>query len=320
MFQLTYFVSPGANVFNPAYWWVNLAGFAINADITGGGASWRAACASSATASRLSTVGMLIARFAVYGLSVYGGYGTGLLDGAALRVVLCVRSDQRTNRRTTGVLPDRHRRWAGDQPRAHLPRGLSTFDEFPFIKALNPAAEPADNPMAELAVTASRSFPMKSGEFWFAAGISFTSFALVDGVAVVSVAIGDGLGIALLGLARIGPSASGTGAGVDRTGPHRAFFLERGRAVDSGPTDGQLLDPGRMGSADRWFCVRHLVRGTQRRAVRAHARRLPSQLQAPRLSRRPAAWIPVERQHPDHREGRSLLRADVRGGDGRRMR
>ena len=44
---------------------------------------------------------------------------------------------------------------------------------------------------------------MKSGEFWFAAGISFTSFALVDGVAVVSVAIGDGLEIALLGLARM---------------------------------------------------------------------------------------------------------------------
>ena len=34
---------------------------------------------------------------------------------------------------------------------------------------------------------------MRLGEFWFAAGINFTSFALVDGIAVVSVKIGDGL-------------------------------------------------------------------------------------------------------------------------------
>ena len=44
---------------------------------------------------------------------------------------------------------------------------------------------------------------MRLGEFWFAAGISFTSFALVDGIAVVSVKIGDGLEIAILGLARM---------------------------------------------------------------------------------------------------------------------
>ena len=34
---------------------------------------------------------------------------------------------------------------------------------------------------------------MKRGEFWFAAGIAFTSFALVEGIAVLSVKIGDGL-------------------------------------------------------------------------------------------------------------------------------
>ena len=46
-------------------------------------------------------------------------------------------------------------------------------------------------------------FPMKRGSFWFAAGLSFNSFALVDGIAVVAVEVGDGLDINLLGLARM---------------------------------------------------------------------------------------------------------------------
>src|SRR3712207_6279915 len=48
-----------------------------------------------------------------------------------------------------------------------------------------------------------RYFPPQTGNFWFAAGISFTCFALVDGVAVVSVAFGAGLEINLMGLARM---------------------------------------------------------------------------------------------------------------------
>jgi len=46
-------------------------------------------------------------------------------------------------------------------------------------------------------------FPMNKGTFWFAAGLSFNSFALVDGIAVVGVQVGDGLDINLLGLARM---------------------------------------------------------------------------------------------------------------------
>ena len=44
---------------------------------------------------------------------------------------------------------------------------------------------------------------MQRGTFWFAAGMSFNSFAVVDGIAVVGVQIGDGLDINLLGLARM---------------------------------------------------------------------------------------------------------------------
>ena len=46
-------------------------------------------------------------------------------------------------------------------------------------------------------------FPPQPGHFWFAAGLSFTSFALVDGIAVVAVQLGDGFEFDLLGLARM---------------------------------------------------------------------------------------------------------------------
>jgi hypothetical protein len=83
-----------------------------------------------------------------------------------------------------------------------VPTDLSQFDQYPFIKALDPAARPSPDPMAELTALATY-FPQARGSFWFAAGLSFTSFALVDGVVVVSVQTGDGLQVALLGLARM---------------------------------------------------------------------------------------------------------------------
>ena len=119
--QLTYFVSPGANVFDPAYWAVDLAGFAINADMAG--ITLAGGLRKFGDGESVEYVGMLIG--ALRRLRAVGVRRVWHRPPRryALRVVLCVRSDQRTDRRTTGVLPDRHRRWAGDQPRAHLPRG-----------------------------------------------------------------------------------------------------------------------------------------------------------------------------------------------------
>src|SRR5262249_30285799 len=81
------------------------------------------------------------------------------------------------------------------------PSDLSTFGTFPLIKALDPAARPGD-PMVELAQVRTY-FPAQQGTFWFAAGLSFNSFALVDGIAVIAVQIGQGFELSLLGLARM---------------------------------------------------------------------------------------------------------------------
>ena len=51
-------------------------------------------------------------------------------------------------------------------------------------------------------------FPAERGKFWFAAGLSFTSFAVVDGIVVVAVEFGNGFELNILGL-NFGISASG---------------------------------------------------------------------------------------------------------------
>ena len=57
--------------------------------------------------------------------------------------------------------------------------------------------------MAAAARSSATYFPMEPGTFWFAAGLSFNSFALVDGIAVIAVQFGDGFEFNLLGLARM---------------------------------------------------------------------------------------------------------------------
>ena len=83
-----------------------------------------------------------------------------------------------------------------------MPTDLSQFADYPLIKALDVAATSSPDPMQELRQLG-QFFPPQPGHFWFAAGLSFTSFALVDGIAVVAVQLGDGFEFDLLGLARM---------------------------------------------------------------------------------------------------------------------
>ena len=198
--SLTYVVSGDASPLDPAHWSVDVAGFGVTADMSGvtlagglrkfpvqqGGSEY---------------LGMLLARFAVYGITVYGGYGlvgppesrfaslflfgavNGPIGGPPAFFLTGIGGGIGINR---GLV---------------VPADLSQFGSFPLIKALDPAARPGD-PMHELEQVRGY-FPVQRGSFWFAAGVSFTSFALVDGVAVLAVLVGDGLEISLLGLARM---------------------------------------------------------------------------------------------------------------------
>lgn len=88
-----------------------------------------------------------------------------------------------------------------------LNRSLITPDidripTFPLVAALDSQSSMARNPMQALQ-TFGEFFPPDRGKFWFAAGIRFTSFALVESIAIVSVETGDGVDVQLLGLSRM---------------------------------------------------------------------------------------------------------------------
>ncbi len=85
-----------------------------------------------------------------------------------------------------------------------LPARVVDLPQFPLVQALNPSSDIASDPMGALR-RMGQVFPPQRGAIWFAAGVSFTSFSVVEGVAVLSVSIADGdVEIALMGLARLG--------------------------------------------------------------------------------------------------------------------
>jgi len=186
----------GGDVADLRNWAVDLNGIAVAAEMAG-------VCLSGGLlkfteAGAVSYVGMLVGRFAAYGLSVFGGFTNdhgnasffifggvnGPFGGPPMFFLTGIGGGLGINR---GL---------------KVPNDLSKFGEFPFIQALDPAASPPSDPMVRLREL-SEYFPHRMGEFWFAAGISFTSFNLVDGVAVIAVSFGNGLDVNLFGLARM---------------------------------------------------------------------------------------------------------------------
>src|SRR5262249_61352105 len=69
--QLTFVVASDASIFDPGRWAVDLAGLAISADLAG--ITLAGGLRKFGDGENVEYVGMLLGRFAVYGLSVYGG-------------------------------------------------------------------------------------------------------------------------------------------------------------------------------------------------------------------------------------------------------
>ncbi len=197
--SLTYFVSGGSPL-TPANWKVDVAGFAISAEMSGltlaGGL--RKFVPSEGGVEYL---GMLLARFGTYGLTVYGGFGevgTGNDKYTSLFLFGAVNGP-------IGGVPAFFVTGIGGgfgvNRGLRVPTDLSQFATFPMIRALDAAARKVD-PFDEIA-QARAAFPAERGSFWFAAGISFNSFVLVDGIVVVAIAFGNGFELNILGLARM---------------------------------------------------------------------------------------------------------------------
>ncbi len=187
------------SIFDASSWSVDLAGLAVSADISG--VSLAGGLRKFEEDNVLEYIGMLTARFATYGLSIFGGYASveqnerysaffafgavlGPFGGPPAFFLTGVGGGFGINR---DVVP---------------PTDMAEFDDFVMIAALDPSFSPPGGLMEYMSEVRD-SFPPVKGRFWFAAGISFTSFALVDGIAVVAVEFGQGFELSIFGLARM---------------------------------------------------------------------------------------------------------------------
>jgi hypothetical protein len=192
-------------LYEPAAWEVDLAGLAVAADVSGvsiaGGLRRN-------PGSQPDYLGMVSIRFSVYGISAYGGYAViidsqGQFTSLFLYGALSAPIGGVPAFFVTGLAAG-----VGVNRKLLVPQDLNEFPIYPLLQGLDRNA--SIDPDAALDALKAY-FPPARGAFWFAAGLSFNSFSLVDGILVVAVAIGDGLDINILGLARAGlpnPSAA----------------------------------------------------------------------------------------------------------------
>jgi hypothetical protein len=88
---------------------------------------------------------------------------------------------------------------AGYNRRLIVPADVTAVDSFPLVTAIDGGL--ADDPMTALDQLGTN-MPPRRGSLWLAAGVRFTSFALVETTAVAYVALDRGLQIGILGLSR----------------------------------------------------------------------------------------------------------------------
>lgn len=188
-------------------WRLDLAGLAVAFD--GEGVAIAGGLRKVTRPTGVEYAGMLVLRAADFGLAAVGAYGeypvpnsteryTSMFVFAALAAplggppaffVMGVGAGVGLNRR---LLP---------------PEDMSQVTSFPLVAAMDPNSTLIKQPMQAL-VRLGESFPPERGAFWLAAGVRFTSFTVVESIAVLTVAIGDDVEVTLLGLSRAGlPSA-----------------------------------------------------------------------------------------------------------------
>ena len=145
----------------PGRW--TCAGLAVTADISG----WPGRRpAQVRVGGDTEYLGLLLARLAVYGMTVYGGYGEG--SQTAVRVVLPVGAVNGPIGGPPAFFVTGIGGGFGINRRLKVPTDFVEFGDYPLIQALDPAARPGD-PMAELQQLRVF-FPAERGTFWFAAG------------------------------------------------------------------------------------------------------------------------------------------------------
>jgi hypothetical protein len=191
-------------LYDPRAWDVDLLGLGVAADMSGveisGGLS-------RSPPPAIDYVGTVTIRFDVYGISAFGGYAmsevqppttppsyyTSLFLFGALTAPLGGPPMFFVTGIGAGV---------GINRLLKMPP-IDQMPGYPLVQALDINSPVSQSP--DQALDALRAyFPESQGAFWIAAGISFTCYTIIEGIIVLGVAIGDGLEIDVLGLARAG--------------------------------------------------------------------------------------------------------------------
>jgi hypothetical protein len=191
---------------SPENWQISVDGFAISANQT---AFSLAGGLRRPPAGAGDYLGFLTLRFGAYGLSLFGGYGrypqnaptfTALFVFGALKAPL-------------GGPPPFFLTGVGAG--VGINRQLRTPDikgilDHPMVQALDRGFR-ADAEHPEQLTGLSNQFPAAHGSYWIAAGVSFTTFAFIESVAVLAVQFDPGgFEINLLGLTRFSLPAGQT--------------------------------------------------------------------------------------------------------------
>ncbi|MDN5859364.1 MAG: hypothetical protein L0H84_12150, partial [Pseudonocardia sp.] len=199
---------PTATPLQPDTWRLGLAGLALGLDaaglrVAGGLRERRRPTPPNEPPLPPDYVGMIRVEFAPFGITALGGYGE-FPDGAGgtytsffLFGALSAPLGGPPAFFVTGIGAG-----AGINRRLVVPADMAELPQFPLVAAMDPNSELAADPMGALDRLGT-TFPAERGTFWFAAGVRFTSFVVVESIAVLSAEIGDGLEVNLLGLSRM---------------------------------------------------------------------------------------------------------------------
>ena len=180
--------------------------------------------------------GVLIAHLGPYGLTAFGGYGqfTGP-DGGKYTALFVIAGITAPIGGPPAFFVTGLGGGAGVNRQLVLPANLDDFPSYPLVAAIDPHSTLASDPEKALDEL-SAAFPPERGNFWFAAGVSFTSFALIDVTAVIAVSVGDGLRGRS---ARTGPDGAADHVRAAGRGGTRAaggVFHQGGRRSSSRPS------------------------------------------------------------------------------------
>jgi len=193
-------LEPGKSVFDPGSWKIDLGGLALSGNVAG--VSVSGGLRKVGEGDAVQYIGTLSGRYAVYGISIFGGYGEATAGDRRYATFFAFGALNAPIGGPPAFFVTGIGGGIGINRGLELPESFAEIAETPFIKALDPQAGIGADPSKDFERLAEM-FPAAADRYWIAAGISFTSFALVEGVAVISVAVGEGAEVALIGLGRM---------------------------------------------------------------------------------------------------------------------